>query len=147
MKSFVSKLALVLVFGITSLVVFSCKDAKKEEITALKSEVMAVHDEMMPKMDEIFRMKKTLLSIKDTSENADSISNERTEKIQSGIDGLLQAEKVMMDWMRAYKGNTIQDKDSLLLYLREEKEVVQNMKSKMQEGIELGKAAIEVYGQ
>ncbi len=147
MKSFVSKLALVVILGIASLLVLSCKDAKKEEIAALKSEVMAVHDEMMPQMDEIFRMKKTLLTMKDTSENTDTTSTERTEKIQSGIDGLLQAEKVMMEWMRAYKGNTIQDKDSLLLYLREEKVVVLNMKSKMQEGIELGKAAIEVYGQ
>ncbi|MHA6248294.1 hypothetical protein ACXYMU_10185 [Pontibacter sp. CAU 1760] len=104
-------------------------DKKQEEDQAgmLETEVMAVHDEAMAKMGDLYKMRRSLRSLRDTLavRQADSAT---LKTLQQQIDDLNQADEVMMGWMRNYQApDSLQQKEAVL-YLEQELKKVKRVK-------------------
>lgn len=113
---------------ILSLIILASCQSKEDEVQALNAEVIAIHDEVMPKMDEIMKLKSKLqqkLILGD-------IEEQETEKIQSLLVELEEADQVMMNWMRNFD-SLMEDKteEDKIAYLETQKKAIQIVKDKM----------------
>jgi hypothetical protein len=109
----------------------SCgKDAKQEKIISIEAEVMQIHDEVMPEMDNIMRLKSQLskkIQNIDSLQNVGISSNTLAEARIKAVDlnqKLNDADKLMMDWMHEYKGDSAKKlkADEAISYFEKEKE-------------------------
>lgn len=125
------------------LLIWSCQNPEKQEVEQLKQQVMAVHDEMMPRMDELYSIKKSIVTKLQTADSISNDSQNSKDTLREALRKVQAGEEAMMQWMRDYKGHTIMDNDSLLLYLKEELPKVEQMKQTMLEGLEAGKEALK----
>ena len=100
----------VLILGISS-ALFSCnKDADK--VLELESEVMRIHDDVMPQMDDIMTLKSKLSrkiiqmdSLQNEGVAGNSLAQERIKATEIN-QKLNESDKLMMDWMHAYRGDS-----------------------------------------
>jgi hypothetical protein len=130
-------------FCFLSITLWNCQNPQKEESEILQQQVMAVHDEMMPRMDELYTMKKQLLAKLQVRDSTMQDSTGVHATLQEAIQKVKAGEEAMMTWMRSYQGHSIQDTDSLIVYLKEELPRVAEMKKVMLEGLEAGKEALK----
>ncbi|KAA0989290.1 viral A-type inclusion protein [Dyadobacter aurulentus] len=108
----------------------------EDKLTSLETEVLAVHDEIMPKMDSIMILK-SILSTKikeiDSLDNVGLSSNTLAEQRIKAIDinqKLNESDKLMMDWMHAYKGDSAKQlpPEQAVLYFEGERDRILQVK-------------------
>lgn len=100
----------ILAFGI-SCALFSCnKDADK--VLELESEVMRIHDDVMPQMDDIMTLKSKLSkkimrmdSLQNEGIAGNNLAQERIKATEIN-QKLNESDKLMMDWMHEYRGDS-----------------------------------------
>jgi chemotaxis response regulator CheB len=90
---------------------FSCnKDADK--VLELESEVMQIHDDVMPQMDDIMTLKSKLskkIMHMDSLQNEGVAGNNLAEERMKATEinqKLNESDKLMMDWMHSYRGDS-----------------------------------------
>jgi hypothetical protein len=106
---------------------------------ALYNQVMKIHDEAMMKMNDIYTLKQTLNSKLADSAKLDAA---KKEAIEATIAELDSANDGMMVWMRAF--NPMPDslgQEKAREYLETEMEKVKQVREKILEALEEGKAA------
>ena len=94
-----------------SAILSSCnKDADK--VLELESEVMQIHDDVMPQMDDIMtlksRLSKKIISMDSLQNEGIAGNNLAAERIKATEinQKLNESDKMMMDWMHAYRGDS-----------------------------------------
>lgn len=130
----------------------SCgKDAKQEKLASLETEVMAIHDEVMPKMDDIMNLKsqlsKKIQSI-DSMQNVGISSNTLAEQRIQAVDlnqKLNESDKLMMDWMHAYKGDSAKKlkSEEAIAYFEKEREKILLVKQNTLKSVQEAKTFLE----
>lgn len=135
------KIALLLL-STCLLMVFSCKEEKKEEGVSQMENVMAIHDEVMPKMGEIGKLVGQLKPM------ADSLGMDSPEG--KAMRNLQDANKSMMDWMQGIgerfdadeimRGKALTEEKQK--WLDEEEEKVNVVKEKINTSIANAKALL-----
>jgi hypothetical protein len=100
----------LLALGISALL-FSCnKDA--DRVLELESEVMQIHDDVMPQMDDIMTLKSKLskkIMRMDSLQNEGVAGNNLAEERMKATEinqKLNESDKLMMDWMHSYRGDS-----------------------------------------
>ena len=128
MTKFITLLGLAVVF-------LSCgKDTDK--VLELESEVMTIHDEVMPRMDDIMTLKAALSKkiIKMDSLQNEGISGNTlaTERIAAADfnQKLNESDKLMMDWMHNYRGDSAKKlkPEQAILYFEAEKKKIEDIR-------------------
>ncbi len=142
---------LILLSFLTTLC-FACgKNKDQEKITGLETEVLAIHDEVMPQQEDIVSLK-TQLSKKvqeiDSLQNMGVSSNTMAEQRIKAADlnqKLSDADKLMMDWMHAYRGDSAKklDPKQAVLYFEGEKERILLVKQATLKSIQEAKTFLE----
>ena len=126
-------------------------DAQKDKVTTLEAEVMTIHDEVMPQMEDIMTLKshlsKKIQSI-DSMQNVGISSNTLAEQRIKAVDinqKLNESDKLMMDWMHAYQGDSakkLQPADAVA-YFEKEKEKILLVKQTTVKSIQEAKTFLE----
>lgn len=104
----------------------------KEKVLDLESEVLTLHDEVMPKLDEIMTLKSRLskkIQRMDSLQNEGVSGNDLAENRMKAVDlnqKLNESDKMMMDWMRGYKGDSakkLKPAQAILYFENEKKKI------------------------
>jgi len=134
------------------LLIYGCdSNAEKDKITGLETEVLTIHDEVMPKMDEIMTLKSQLSK---KIQSMDSLQNEGISSITfaeeriKAVDlnqKLNESDKLMMQWMHEYHGDSAKKlkSDQALAYFEKEKEKILNVKQTTLRSIEEAKTFLK----
>jgi predicted RNase H-like nuclease (RuvC/YqgF family) len=103
-----------------------------EKVNELETEVLTLHDEVMPKLDEIMTLKsklsKKIISM-DSLQNEGIAGNNLAEDRMKAVDlnqRLNESDRLMMDWMHAYKGDSakkLKPQQSILYFEGEKKKM------------------------
>ena len=121
-----------LLLAITFLL-FGCNN-DKEKVIEMETEVLTLHDEVMPKLEEIMTLKSKLAKKiigMDSLQNEGISGNNLAENRMKAVDlnlRLTESDKLMMDWMHAYNGDSakkLKPKQSLLYFENEKKKMIQ----------------------
>ncbi|ACT96406.1 hypothetical protein [Dyadobacter fermentans] len=126
-------------------------DKDQEKVAGLETEVLAIHDEVMPKQEDIMSLK-TQISKKiqdiDSLQNVGVSSNTMAEQRIKAVDlnqKLADADKLMMDWMHEYRGDSAKKLDSqqAVQYFEKEKERIMLVKQATLKSIQEAKTFLE----
>ena len=111
----------------------ACTSEKTEVNRAeLEQQVLAVHDSAMAKMGDIYKLRKNLLSLRDSLEAQTQTDSIVLNKLQLHIQSLNQADESMMAWMRQYKAPAEnQENEQAINYLQHELVKVQKLQTLM----------------
>ena len=118
-----------------SILTFSC-GTDADQVTELEGEVMTIHDEVMPRMDEIMTLKaqlsKKIIQI-DSLQNEGISGNSLAEQRIRATDlnqKLNESDKLMMDWMHEYRGDSAKKLKSpqAIQYFENEKKKIDAVK-------------------
>ncbi len=124
---------LILLFS-TALMLACGKD--KDKALELETEVMQMHDEVMPKLDEIMSLKAQLSkriqhadSLQNEGISGNSIAEDRMKSVDMN-QKLNQSDKMMMDWMNNYRGDSAKKlkPQEAVLYFETEKKKMTDIK-------------------
>ena len=126
-------------------------NGEKDKITGIESEVLTIHDEVMPQMDEIMTLKSKLSR---KIQSMDSLQNEGISSITfaeeriKAVDlnqKLNESDKLMMQWMHEYRGDSAKKlkADQALAYFEKEKEKILNVKQTTLKSIQEAKTFLE----
>lgn len=131
---------------------FACgKDKDQEKLSNLEIEVLAIHDEVMPKGEDIMSLK-TELSKKiqgiDSLQNVGVSSNTLAEQRIKAIDlnqKLTESDKLMMDWMHEYRGDSAKklEPQAAIHYFEKEKDKILLVKQSTLKAIQETKTFLE----
>jgi len=133
-----------------SVIVASCAQ-DTDRVTELESEVMTIHDEVMPKMDDIMTLKgklsKKILSL-DSLQNEGISGNTLAEQRIKATDlnqKLNESDKLMMDWMHSYRGDSAKKlkSEQAILYFENEKKKIEEVQQITTKNINDVKAFLE----
>jgi hypothetical protein len=142
---------LILLSFIIALCVACGKDKNQEKITGLETEVLAIHDEVMPKQEDIVSLKskisKKIQGI-DSLQNVGVSSNTLAEQRMKAVDlsqKLNESDKLMMDWMHEYRGDSAKklEPKEAILYFEKEKEKILLVKQATLKSIQEAKTFLE----
>ncbi|MGG7666476.1 viral A-type inclusion protein [Dyadobacter sp. BHUBP1] len=131
---------------------FACgKDKDQEKLAGLETEVLAIHDEVMPQQEDIMSLKSQLskkIQGIDSLQNVGVSSNTMAEQRIKAVDlnqKLADADKLMMDWMHAYRGDSAKklEPKEALLYFEKEKERILLVKQATLKSIQEAKTFLE----
>ncbi|XWW44650.1 viral A-type inclusion protein [Fibrella sp. USSR17] len=108
-----------------------------------QKEVLALHDEVMPRIDDIMKLKKELngkLTALDSMRGTPTETvriDEQKAQVRQLVRHLIEADRLMMDWMDQYKGDTLKKlpEADALRYLAEQKQLINNAKAKIDQSI------------
>ncbi|MGV3600181.1 MAG: viral A-type inclusion protein [Dyadobacter fermentans] len=126
-------------------------DKDQEKVAGLETEVLAIHDEVMPKQEDIMSLK-TQISKKiqdiDSLQNVGVSSNTMAEQRIKAVDlnqKLADADKLMMDWMHEYRGDSAKKLDSqqAVQYFEKEKERIMLVKQATLKSIQEAKTFLQ----
>ncbi|MCE6989888.1 viral A-type inclusion protein [Dyadobacter sp. CY323] len=127
------------------------KDAQKDKVTTLEAEVMTIHDEVMPQMEDIMTLKsqlsKKIQSI-DSMQNVGISSNTLAEQRIKAVDinqRLNDSDKLMMDWMHGYQGDSAKKLQpaEAVAYFEKEREKILLVKQTTVKSIQEAKTFLE----
>lgn len=116
---------------------FGCaKNTGEDKLTNLETEVLAIHDEIMPKMDSIMILKSNLSQkIKeiDSLDNVGMSSSTLAEQRIKAVDinqKLNESDKLMMDWMHDYRGDSAKQlkPEQAVIYFETERDKILQVK-------------------
>ena len=135
-----------------SLALFSCdKEAKQDKVSELEAEVMTIHDEVMPQMDAIMTLKSQLskkIQSMDSLQNEGISSNTIAEERIKAVDlnqKLNESDKLMMNWMHTYRGDSAKKlkSENAVAYFEKEKEKILEVKHTTLKSIQEAKTFLE----
>ena len=122
----------VLTLGITLSFLACNKDADK--VLELEGEVMTIHDEVMPQMDDIMTLKSKLSkkiiqmdSLQNEGIAGNNIAEERIKATEIN-QKLNESDKLMMDWMHEYRGDSakkLKAEDAILYFETQKKRIIE----------------------
>ncbi|MBE9464331.1 viral A-type inclusion protein [Dyadobacter subterraneus] len=124
----------VLALGITFSFLSCNKDADK--VLELEGEVMTIHDEVMPQMDDIMTLKSRLSqkiihmdSLQNEGVAGNNIAEERIKATEIN-QKLNESDKLMMDWMHEYRGDSAKKlkPEAAILYFETQKKRIIEVK-------------------
>lgn len=143
MKQYV--IALGIVFSLSS-----CnKDADK--VLELEGEVMTIHDEVMPQMDDIMTLKSKLSkkiihmdSLQNEGIAGNNIAEQRIKATEVN-QKLNESDKLMMDWMHEYRGDSAKKlkSEEAILYFEAQKKKIIDVKEITSKNIQEAKSFLE----
>ncbi|WP_229215038.1 viral A-type inclusion protein [Dyadobacter bucti] len=130
---------------------FASCDKKADKVQELETEVLAIHDEVMPQMDDIMSLKSQLsekIQTMDSLQNEGVSSNTTAEARIKAVDlnqRLNESDKLMMDWMHAYRGDSAKklNPEAAVLYFEQQKEKILLVKQQTVKAIEETKTFLE----
>jgi hypothetical protein len=142
---------LLLILTLLALCVACGKDKDQEKIAGLETEVLAIHDEVMPKGSDIMSLKSQLskkIQGIDSLQNVGVSSNTLAEQRMKAVDlnqKLNESDKLMMDWMHGYRGDSAKklDPKEAVLYFEKEKDKILNVKQATLKSIQEAKTFLE----
>lgn len=135
-----------------ALLCFACgKDKDQEKVLNLETEVLAIHDEVMPKMQDIETLKATLsqkVQNIDSLQNVGVSGNNLAEQRIKAVDlkqRLEESDKLMMDWMHEYRGDSAKKLNSqeAVQYFEKEKDKILLVKQTTLKAIQETKTFLE----
>ncbi|MCF2447391.1 viral A-type inclusion protein [Dyadobacter sp. CY345] len=139
----------ILVLAISCLL-FSCnKDADK--VLELESEVMRIHDDVMPQMDDIMTLKSKLSkkiiqmdSLQNEGIAGNNLAQERIKATEIN-QKLNESDKLMMDWMHAYRGDSAKKlkPTEAIQYFEAQKDKIVSVKEITSKNIQEAKAFLD----
>lgn len=133
-----------------SVILASCAQ-DTDKVTELESEVMTIHDEVMPRMDDIMTLKaklsKKIMSL-DSLQNEGISGNTLAEQRIKAADlnqKLNESDKLMMDWMHSYRGDSAKKlkSEQAILYFESEKKKIEEVQQITTKNINDVKAFLE----
>jgi chemotaxis response regulator CheB len=145
MKNYILTMALLLsIFGCS-------KEAQKDKVSDLEAEVMTIHDEVMPQMDDIMTLKSKLskkIQSMDSLQNEGISSNTLAEQRIKAVDlnqKLNESDKLMMNWMHEYRGDSARKlkPEAAVSYFETEKEKILLVKQTTTKSIQEAKTFLE----
>lgn len=120
--------------------------SNEEEKTELENKVMAIHDEAMAKMGDIYKLRRSLRSMRDTLE-AQQADSSAILPLEQEITGLNMADEAMMQWMRQYKAPDTLQHEQAMQYLQQELTKVERVQTIMDSTLEAAQATVKKYEQ
>lgn len=140
-----------LIMLVAILASFTACDKKADKVQELETEVLAIHDEVMPQMDDIMSLKSKLskkIQSMDSLQNEGVSSNTTAEERIKAVDlnqRLNESDKLMMDWMHAYRGDSAKklNPEAAVLYFEQQKEKILLVKQQTVKAIEETKTFLE----
>jgi len=100
----------LVLFGMSCALISCNKDGDK--VLELESEVMRIHDDVMPQMDDIMTLKSKLSkrivrmdSLQNEGVAGNNLAQERIKATEIN-QKLNESDKLMMDWMHDYRGDS-----------------------------------------
>jgi len=133
-----------------SFLLFACnKDTDK--ILELEGEVMRIHDDVMPQMDDIMTLKsklsKKILSMDSLQNEGIAGNNLAQERIKATEinQKLNESDKLMMDWMREYRGDSAKklNPKEAILYFEDQKSKIVEVKEFTTKNIQEAKTFLD----
>ncbi|NIJ52157.1 viral A-type inclusion protein [Dyadobacter arcticus] len=127
------------------------QDAKKDKATDLEAEVMTIHDAVMPQMDDIMSLKSKLskeIQHIDSLQNIGISSNTMAEQRIKAVDlnqKLNDSDKLMMNWMHEYRGDSAKKlkSEEAIAYFEKEREKILLVKQTTAKSIQEAKTFLE----
>jgi hypothetical protein len=122
------------IFGLAA-ILFACGQ-DKDRVIELEGQVLAIHDEVMPRMDDIMTLKsqlsKKILKM-DSLQNEGISGNNIAEERMKAADlnqKLNESDKLMMEWMHTYRGDSAKklQPEQAVLYFEAEKKKIEEVK-------------------
>lgn len=125
-------LAITIMIGLLT----GCAKKEEDKVATLENEVLAIHDEVMPKMDSIMLLKSKLskkIQEIDSLGNVGVSSNTMAEQRIKAADlnqKLNESDKLMMDWMHEYRGDSAKKlkPEQAVLYFESERDKILQVK-------------------
>lgn len=118
----------------------------EEEKTELETKVLTIHDEAMAKMDNIYKLRRTLRTMRDTLE-AQQADSTAILALQQEISGLNKADEAMMQWMRQYDEPDTLQHEQAMTYLQQELTKIERVQTIMDSTIAAAQATVKNYEQ
>lgn len=139
----------ILALGIITFL-FSC-DKDADRVLELESEVMQIHDEVMPQMDDIMTLKSKLskkITHLDSLQNEGVAGNNLAEERMKATEinqKLNDSDKLMMDWMHAYRGDSAKKLKAAdaIIYFESQKSKIIEVKEITSRAIQEAKTFLE----
>ncbi|WP_276496611.1 hypothetical protein [Pontibacter litorisediminis] len=119
----------------------------EEEKTELETKVMAIHDEAMARMGDIYKLRRTLRSMRDTLEAQQQTDSTTVLALEQEISGLNKADEAMMQWMRQYSAPDTLQHEQAMDYLQQELVKVERVQTIMDSTIEAAQTTVKKYEQ
>ena len=135
-----------------SLLAGSCQSKKEEHhhheettnsagpVAELEQQVLATHDSVMNQMSDLMRFKKAV------SVQLEKVTDDATKKRGLAISEQLNgADRLMMDWMHEYNGDTLKklDQTSALAYLKDQQTKVNAVRDTMRKSLAEAKQYVD----
>ena len=127
------KIKKIYLFALALFFSLSGCNGDKEKVLELETEVLTLHDEVMPKQSEIMALKSKLsrkIVRMDSLQNEGITGNNLAEERMRAVDlnqKLNESDKLMMDWMHQYNGDSakkLKPQQSLLYFENEKKKMI-----------------------
>lgn len=117
-------------------VLYGCSGQDQDKVKELESQVLTIHDEVMPQMDEIMTLKMKLskkIVRLDSLQNEGITGNTLAEERMKASDlnqKLNESDKLMMNWMNEYKGDSAKklQPEQAIQYFENEKKKIDEVK-------------------
>jgi hypothetical protein len=128
------KKGLIFIFGLTIIVLTSCKDRKAEQ-KKLQSEIMVVHDSLMMDMGQLTDKRMMLTKLTSNLDSLKKIDNSLdTNQLKSNINNqklaLSNADDAMMNWMNGFNPDfTGKSSKEITQYLESQKIKIDSVKT------------------
>ncbi len=128
------KKGLIFIFGLTIIVLTSCKDQKAEQ-KKLQSEIMVVHDSLMMDMGQLTDKRMMLTKLTSNLDSLKKIDNSLdTNQLKSNINNqklaLSNADDAMMNWMNGFNPDfTGKSSKEIIQYLESQKIKIDSVKT------------------
>lgn len=122
----------ILALGI-SILLFSC-NTDADRVLELENEVMQIHDEVMPQMDDIMTLRSKLskkIMRMDSLQNEGVAGNNLAEERMKATEinqKLNDCDKLMMDWMHAYRGDSakkLKAADAIIYFENQKSKIIE----------------------
>ncbi len=108
---------------------------------------MAIHDEAMARMGDIYKLRRTLRSMRDTLEAQQQTDSTTVLALEQEISGLNKADEAMMQWMRQYSAPDTLQHEQAMDYLQQELVKVERVQTIMDSTIEAAQTTVKKYEQ
>ena len=120
----------------------------EEQKEALEQNVLAVHDTAMAKMEDIFKLRKSLRTLRDTLEKQPQSDTAILNNLQQHIQLLNRADEAMMGWMRQYKAPAADmPSEQAINYLQQEMVKIEKVQTLMDSTINAARSTFKSYDQ
>ncbi|MCJ8164575.1 hypothetical protein MKJ04_06925 [Pontibacter sp. E15-1] len=131
------------------LLFMSCTGNSASEATAqkeLEATVLAKHDSAMAQMGDIYKLRRNLRSLHDTlaARQTDTLT---LQALQEQMEGLSQADAVMMDWMHQYHAPDSLAPQHAEAYLQQELLKIQRVQFVMDSTLRAARKTFQSYEQ